>query len=139
MSWPLVVVIDPSCFCVEDVFGPWCATCYDVFVGVLHSLSVWFSHVALCEDDCSGRGTTRYGSHVTKRLAHNSCSRKVRSLYNTEAHNVRCTLACVLCESPVLAPAGWRTGVLAPACALSHYTVSFNEHASSLSQAAATE
>ena len=45
--------------------------------------------------------------------------RKVRSLYNTEAHNVWCALECVSCESPVLALAGWRTGVLAPACALS--------------------
>ena len=43
------------------------------FVGVLHSLTVWFSHVALCEGDCSGRRTTPYGSHVTKTLARNSC------------------------------------------------------------------
>ena len=45
--------------------------------------------------------------------------RQVRSLYTTEAPNVWCTLECVSCESPVLALAGWRTGVLAPACALS--------------------
>ena len=44
---------------------------------------------------------------------------RVRSLYTTEAHNVWCALECVSCESPVLALAGWRTGVLAPACALS--------------------
>ena len=30
MSTPLVVVLDPNGFSVEDVLGPWCATCYDV-------------------------------------------------------------------------------------------------------------
>ena len=25
-----LVVTDPNGFCVEDVVGPWCATCYDV-------------------------------------------------------------------------------------------------------------
>ena len=51
-----------------------CAQRVMMFVGVLHSLSVWFSHVALCEGECSARGATRYGSQVTKTLAHNSCS-----------------------------------------------------------------
>ena len=27
---PLVVVLDSNGFSVEDVLGPWCATCYDV-------------------------------------------------------------------------------------------------------------
>ena len=83
-----------------------------MFVGVLHSLSVWFSHVALCEGDCSGRRTRQYGSHVTKTLAHHSCSGEFVLC-------TPCALECVSCESPVLALAGWRTGVLAPACALS--------------------
>ena len=43
-----------------------------MYVGVLHSLSVWFSHVALCEGDCSARNNTVWFTcHQT--LAHNSC------------------------------------------------------------------
>ena len=47
---------------------------YDVLLvsGVLGG--VCFSHVAWFEGDCTGRRTTPYGSHVTKRLVHNSCS-----------------------------------------------------------------
>ena len=122
LSLPLVVVIDPKGCCAQDV--P-CTLGFCVFLtcrvvrGRLHRAknnTVWFA----CHDNAGAQ--QRFW--------------RVRSWCNTEAPNVWCTLECVSCESPVLA--GWRTSVWTPACVIIH-TVSFNEHTSSLSLAAATE
>ena len=71
---PLVVVLDPNGFCVEDVLAPWCATCYDV-CWCLEFSKVCVSHMSRCARAIV-QGEEQHGVvHMSlKTLAHNSCS-----------------------------------------------------------------
>ena len=116
---PLVVVLDRNGFCVEDVVAPWCPTCSHVCWCLAFS--------KLCVSDTLRGARAIVQGEDQHNMVHMSSKRWRRTVVQAssfvvqqrEAHNVWCTLECVLCESPVLALAGWRTGVLAPACALS--------------------
>ena len=91
---PLVVVLDSNGFSVEDVLGPWCATCYDAcWCAACSECVVLTCRVVRGRLFRAKNNTVWFTCH--QNAGTQQLFRQVRSLYTTEAPNVWCTLECV--------------------------------------------